>query len=155
MVIEMQIRKYTEADFDAVASIYNAARPDEFYGESGEFTLTPWAEDDYMMSILDSSEIYLYEEQTTLGFCGFTGSRINWLFVDPAHRGKGVGEKLLMHLLTKLADGANLSVWHSNERAKALYLKLGFQISQQFYITFQGRRMLVDKMVYLKQANEE
>jgi len=144
----MHIRRYTKADFNAVASIYNAARPDEFYAEEGPFIITPWADDEYMMSILDSSEIYLYEDETTLGFCGFTGTRINWLFVDPAHRGKGIGQKLLTHLLTKLAGGANLSVWHSNERAKALYLKLGFQISQQFYITFQGRRMLVDKMVY-------
>jgi len=144
----MKIRKYRDSDFNRVASIYNTARPDEFYGERGTFTTTPWAEDEYMMSILADSEIYLYEAEVILGFCGFTGTRINWLFVDPAHRGKGVARKLLTHVLAKLKEGATLSVWHSNERAKALYSKQGFQLSRQFYICFQGRKLLVDKMVY-------
>jgi len=149
----MKIRRYRAEDFDCVARIYNAARPDEFYAEEGTFSITPWADDEYMMSILDSSEIYLYEEGEILGFCGFTGTRINWLFVDPIHRGKGIGQNLLAYVLTKLVGDATLSVWHSNERAKALYIKQGFQLKRQFYVTFQGRRMLVDKMIYPAYSN--
>lgn len=147
MVIQMQIRKYTDADFNCVANIYNAARPDEFYGENGKFKMTPWAEDEYMMSILTNSEIYLYQAEAIWGSCGFTGDRINWLFVDPAHRGKGVGHKLLSHVLSKLKNGASLSVWKSNKRAKSLYLKQGFEVSREFYIKYQGKDMLVNTMV--------
>lgn len=148
----MQIRKYTDADFDRVANIYNLARPDEFYGEQGTFITTPWAQDEYMMSILKDSTLFVYEEGDAIqGFCGFTGERINWLFVDPAYRGKGVGQQLLSHLLTKLEKGATLSVWDSNLRAKSLYIKHGFVVSRAFYIHFQGSRLLVNKMLLNQQ----
>lgn len=149
----MHIRPYKEADFNFLAEIYNTARPDEFYAEQEHFIFTPWAEDEYMMSILGESSIYVYEEEEIIGFCGFTGKRINWLFVDPLHRGLGIGFKLLSHVLTKLENGATLSVWKSNERAKRLYIKQGFQVSGEFSIQFQGKQMRVNKMVYA--ANEE
>lgn len=145
----MPIRKYTDADFNGVANIYNQARPDEFYGEAGTFITTPWAEDEYMLSILNTSSLFVYEEDGMLcGFAGFTGARINWLFVDPAHRAKGIGYQLLTYLLDELKDGATLSVWASNQRAQSLYLKLGFEVSRSFYITFQARRLRVNKMLF-------
>lgn len=145
----MHIRPYQEADFNALAEIYNASRPDEFYAEEAEFTFIPWAEDEYMMSILSHSKIYVYEEDSIIGFCGFTGERINWLFVNPLHRGRGIGFELLLHVLTKLENGANLSVWKSNQRAITLYKKQGFKITGEFPVNFQGREMLVNKMHYL------
>ena len=144
----MHIRPYTKADFNSVASIYNAARLDEFYAERGQFTLTPWAKDEYMMSILTDSEIYVYQDGPILGFSGFTGNRINWLFVAPEHRGKGVGQDLLLYVLAKLKNSAKLSVWKSNQRAKSLYLKHGFKVSRQFSICYQGNNMMVCSMVY-------
>jgi len=145
----MSIRQYKPSDFNALARIYNASRPDEFYAEHRSFTLKAWVEDEYMMSILADSTLYVYEQEEVLGFCGFTGQRINWLFVEPNSRGKKIGEQLLLHLLTKLNQGATLSVWHSNQRAKSLYLKHGFEISRSFYIDFQGERMRVDKMLHV------
>lgn len=157
----MHIRPYKETDFESIANLYNTCRPDEFYGETGHFTLIPWAEDQYMMSILSRSDIFVYEssefganeEQSIIGFCGITGDRINWLFVSPNQRGHGIGQQLLSHLLltlekSKLESGIALSVWKSNQRAKYLYLKHGFHITAEFPMLFQGNTLLVNKMLY-------
>ena len=142
----MLIRKYIEADLSRLASIYDASRPDEFYAEEGGFKFIPWAEDEYIMSILGESEIYVYEEGTIFGFCGFTENHIHWLFVDPVNRGHGVGSKLLSYVLSKLNSCATLTVWESNERAKTLYKKHGFYVSRKFSVSFQEREMSVNTM---------
>jgi len=144
----MSIRRYQKSDFNRLADIYDASRPDEFYAEKGPFTFVPWAENNYMMTIFKGSEIYVYEEEAVLGFCGFTGNHINWFFVHPDSRGQGIGDKLMAHLLTKLERGATLSVWKSNERAKSLYKKHGFLVHKEFYMNFQGQRLLLNRMVY-------
>lgn len=144
----MPIRRYQKTDFNRLADIYDASRPDEFYAEKGDFTFVPWAENNYMMTIFKGSEIYVYEEEMVLGFCGFTDNHINWFFVHPDSRGKGIGDKLMTHLLTKLERGATLSVWKSNERAKSLYKKHGFLVYKEFYMNFQGEKLLLNRMVY-------
>ena len=159
----MPIRRYEKSDFNRLAEIYDASRPDEFYAEQGDFTFVPWAENNYMMTIFKGSEIYVYEENcvlddgvlgdcvvgnSVLGFCGFTGEHINWFFVHPNSRGQGIGDKLMAHLLTKLKRGATLSVWKSNERAKSLYKKHGFLVYKEFYMNFQGQKLLLNRMVY-------
>ncbi|PCK06324.1 MAG: hypothetical protein COA42_17400 [Alteromonadaceae bacterium] len=49
---------------------------------------------------------------------------IAWLYVDPEHRGKGVAEALLLHILPLLESDASLTVLKSNECAINLYAKL-------------------------------
>ena len=144
----MSIRKYTDDDFEALQNIYNIARPDEFYAEQGSFKFTPFADDEYIMFMLGESEVFVYEQDSILGFSGFSGDRINWLFVDPTSRGQGVGHKLLQYVLHKLEKGATLSVWKSNQRAQSLYKKLGFRISGEFQVGFQGHQLMVNTMVY-------
>ncbi|TEW56054.1 N-acetyltransferase [Psychromonas sp. RZ22] len=144
----MNIRQYKETDFTRLASIYDAARPHEFYQEEGDFIFTPWSKDEYMMAVFSQSKVYVYEEEDILGFCGFTGDRINWLFVDSINRGEGVGQKLLAYVLCQLEGSARLSVWKSNERAKGLYLKSGFRITSEFSLNFQGKERLMNTMVY-------
>ena len=154
----MPIRRYQKSDFNRLADIYDASRPDEFYAEKGDFTFVPWAENNYMMTIFKGSEIYVYEEDyavsdstisdSVVGFCGVTNNHINWFFVHPDSRGQGIAVKLMTHLLTKLKRGATLSVWSSNERAKSLYKKHGFLVYKEFYMNFQGQQLLLNRMVY-------
>lgn len=144
----MPIRKYNDDDFEALQNIYNIARPDEFYAEQGCFNFIPLADDEYIMFMLGESEVFVYEQDGIFGFCGFTGNRINWLFVDPSRRGYGVGYKLLQYVLNKLEKGATLSVWKSNQRAQSLYKKLGFRINGEFQVDFQGHQIMVNTMVY-------
>jgi ribosomal protein S18 acetylase RimI-like enzyme len=143
----MLIRKYKADDFEQLAGIYNTSHPDEFYCEDGDFSFVPWEDDKYIMSILDDSDVYVCEGSSILGFCGCLENHINWLFVGPESRGQGVAAKLLAYVLPKLEGGATLSVWKSNERAKALYEKFGFHLQKEFSVNFQGQNMLVNKMV--------
>lgn len=144
----MSIRKYKEADFNRLAEIYNVSKADEFYAEKINFKFTAWAEDKYMMSILEESDIYVYEKDEILGFCGSTGNRINWLCVDPMSRGQGIANQLLLYVISQLKSGVTLSVWKSNQRAKNLYKKHGFRILREFHLNFQGKEILVNTMVY-------
>jgi ribosomal protein S18 acetylase RimI-like enzyme len=143
----MNIRKYKTEDFDQLATIYNAAHPDEFYREDSEFSLIPWAEDVYIMSILKDSDVYVCEGDSILGFCGYLGDKLNWMFVNPNFRGKGVAAKLLTHILPKLNDNTFLFVLKSNVRAIALYQKFGFILHKELLVDFQGHHILLNKMV--------
>lgn len=145
----MLIRRYQKSDFKRLSEIYDLSRPDEFYAEAGDFTFIPWAENDYMMGLFAGAEIYVYEEDAVLGFCGFTGEHINWFFVHPNSRGKGIADKLLTYLLTnKLKRGTTLFVWKSNQRAISLYKKHAFLAYKEYHVNFQGKKILLNKMVY-------
>jgi len=144
---KVQIRKYRIEDFDQIAAIYNAAHPGEFYCEEGEFSFVPWTEDDYIMSLLADSDVYVCEDDSILGFCGYLGDKINWMFVQPKSSGKGVANKLLTHILPKLNAGTFLFVLKSNARAIALYKKFGFTINKEFVVNFQGHHLLFNKMI--------
>jgi ribosomal protein S18 acetylase RimI-like enzyme len=146
----MIIRKYKPTDFDQLANIYNVAHPDEFYCEEGDFSLTPWADDKHIMSILDDANVYVYEADSILGFCGYLDKQINWIFVKPECRGKGVASKLLMHVLSKLEHEAYLFVLKSNKRAMSLYENLGFCLDKEFPIIFQEKHTRLNKMVISK-----
>lgn len=143
----MIIRKYKSDDFARLAEIYDASHPDEFYGEEGDFSFVPWAEDKYIMSVLADSDVYVCEGNGIHGFCGSLDNHINWLFVEPGSRGLGVAAMLLAYVLPKLGEGTTLSVWKSNTRAKTLYKKFGFHLQKEFSVNFQGKNMLVNKMV--------
>ncbi|WP_159820188.1 GNAT family N-acetyltransferase [Colwellia sp. 20A7] len=146
----MIIRQYKTDDFEQIADIYNAAHPEEFYREKGQFSLVPWAEDKHILSILDSSDVYVYEEAAILGFCGFLDNKLNWMFVEPTARGKGVAAKLLEHVLPKLPDHSFLFVLKTNVRAIALYEKFGFVVQQEFIVNFQGSNIVLTKMIIKK-----
>jgi ribosomal protein S18 acetylase RimI-like enzyme len=143
----MIIRKYQTDDFEQLAAIYNVAHPDEFYCEEGKFSFVPWAEDEYIMSILNNSDVYICEAESILGFCGYLDNKLNWMFVDPKARGKGIAAKLLAHVLPKLQHDIFLFVLKSNVRAIALYEKFGFILHKEFLVDFQGHPILLNKMV--------
>ncbi|MBM7564174.1 GNAT family N-acetyltransferase [Paenibacillus sacheonensis] len=54
---------------------------------------------------------------------------IHRLVVDPGHFRRGIGERLIRHVLRTLADGTDkflVATGTANDPAKRLYLKLGF-----------------------------
>ncbi len=70
--------------------------------------------------------ISVNEGRVPTGFIGLEGSKIEALFIDPDHHGKGIGRRLIQH--AESLKGANLQVDvnEQNEGACAFYQRLGF-----------------------------
>ncbi|WP_027709698.1 acetyltransferase [Zooshikella ganghwensis] len=62
-----------------------------------------------------------------LGFIGTAENNIEMLFIDPAHRGKGVGKKLLSYALRELG-ASKVDVNEQNDQALGFYQHLGFKV---------------------------
>lgn len=144
----MEVRKYQDGDYDQVEKIYNVSRPDEFYGEKEQFSYEPWSEDEYIQSILKESEIYVCEENGIVGFCGYRANHINWLFVSPEFRGRGVASQLLAFVMPLMGAGITLTVGQSNERANKLYSKFGFVVKRHFIAPYQSSELAVSTLVF-------
>ena len=70
-----------------------------------------------------------------VGFMGTTEQKIDALFVDPQHKGRGLGQ-----LLTdQVARPASVDVNEQNEAAVAFYRHLGFEVIGRSELDDQGR----------------
>ncbi len=108
--------------------------------EEASFT-NPWTREMYVAELQNEavSRVYVVRGSTgeVLGFCSFwfvfDQLHINNLAVRPEHRGRGMGTRLLDHILREAsragARWATLEVRRSNEGARRLYARLGFQVS--------------------------
>jgi ribosomal-protein-alanine N-acetyltransferase len=98
---------------------------------------TSWRRDAYERELLNANARYLVAKigQRIVGYSGMWAiadeAHITTLAVEPEHRGKGIGERLLVALLEAAQDmGATrvvLEVRESNGVARALYAKYGFE----------------------------
>lgn len=111
--------------------------------ESVAFGLEAASFEDFHNLIQDlDEEIYLEvltNENSVQSVLGFTGLQLNFtessayiwnLLIDPEYRGRGLGQKLIEHLLniaiSKKCEIVSLEVAESNTVARSLYKKLGF-----------------------------
>lgn len=68
------------------------------------------------------------ESDEPIAFLGYSTGTIDALFVDPRHRGSGVGTRLVAHA-QHLAGGAlRVDVNEQNEAARGFYASLGFEV---------------------------
>ncbi len=106
----------------------------------------PWSKKSFEENLNRSDAVYVVarDGDKVLGYCGayviLNEADINQVAVEPLHRKKGVGGKMLAVLLEKLrkagADAVTLEVRKSNEAAIALYESMGFVtegIRKKFY----------------------
>lgn len=70
--------------------------------------------------------ISVNEDRVPTGFIGLDGSKIEALFVDPDHHGKGIGRRLIQHAESLKGDNLQVDVNEQNEGACAFYQRLGF-----------------------------
>lgn len=78
------------------------------------------------------------EGGTVLGFMGLSGSHLDALFIDPAHRGRGVGRLLVSHAVA-LERRLTTDVNEQNPQARGFYERLGFIAFGRSAIDDQGR----------------
>lgn len=145
----MEIREYEESDAGRIEEIYNGGRMDEFSGSKGSYHLIPWAEDEHTLSEFPDSKVYVCELDGVVGFCGFKNCHINWLFVDPVERNKGVASLLLEYVIPRIKGEVTLTVNQFNLAANKLYSKFGFEIKRDFEVEFQ-RQILFVRTLCLK-----
>ena len=92
---------------------------------------------DLRFSGLMASEIYVYQEQgRILGFGAINGNEIRALFVHPEHRAKGIGLCMLEFLLACVEREPYLYVVSTNQPAKSLYQRYGFNVVDTFESTY-------------------
>ncbi len=142
----MSIREYLESDYRSILNIYNSSKLDELRFESDVFELLPFEEDEVRSNQILESNIYVYGDKDIRGFCAYKGTEIRALFVHPDARGKGIGIQLLEYMLSNIAGSATLYVASSNVPAITLYQKYGFENGPQFETTYNGTRVLANKM---------
>jgi len=130
----VMIRPMTEEDLLQVETI-----------EQESFSL-PWSFDAFKSTLDREDTLYLVaaEEDMIIGYCGmyisFDEGEVPNVAVKRSYRGRGVGEVMMSELLVRAeARGVSsvfLEVRKSNEAARRLYEKLGFEsagIRKNFY----------------------
>jgi putative acetyltransferase len=94
---KMNIRQYSDTDWQEVEKIYNLSKPDEMRGSVDLQALIPFKEDSNAIKLFQDSEIIVMEENDKIiGFAGNKGNYISWLFVHPIIAGKKLQESYLI-----------------------------------------------------------
>ena len=66
------------------------------------------------------------EADRAVGFLGLSGSKVDSLFIDPNHGGRGLGTTLMDHARASASD-LSVDVNEQNAAAVAFYRRLGFR----------------------------
>ena len=78
------------------------------------------------------------DQDRAVGFMGLSGSHMDSLFIDPAHRGMGVGRNLVEHAAA-LQPSLTTDVNEQNTQALGFYQRLGFVQTGRSPTDDQGR----------------
>lgn len=91
-------------------------------------------------AFLPSAPLWLAvdDEDRAVGFMLLDGAQMEALFIDPAHRGTGVGRALVRHALS-LHPHLTTDVNEQNGQAVGFYERMGFQQTGRSPLDGQGR----------------
>jgi putative acetyltransferase len=65
--------------------------------------------------------------QRISGFAGVAAGKVEMLFIDPQHRGQGLGRQLLRYAIERM-NADELDVNEQNPQALGFYFKQGFEV---------------------------
>ena len=135
----MAIRSYRPSDWPRVCDIWNRAKRDEFRGAVDLSALIPLERDPEMQEHFHRSAMFVLERRgRVVGFAGHEDRVITWLFVDPDDYRRGIGSRLLLHLLGRIDGDTSLMVLSSNRAAIELYERFGFAAVKSFQTSHHG-----------------
>lgn len=138
----MLIRPFLEADTEPVVALWEACG-----------LLRAWNDPrkDIARKLDVQRELFLVAEIDGLivaaAMSGYDGHRgwVNYLAVDPAERGKGLGRKLMAEIESKLhalgCPKLSLQVRTGNDDAIAFYRALGYEVDAAVSL---GKRLIAD-----------
>ena len=134
------IRPYTDADLDAVLSVWYSA------SKVGH----PFMDEDFLTQerkalaeeFLPNSDTWVYERNgQVVGFISMNGDEVGGIFVGAGFHGQGIGRTLMDH-----ARGQHkcleLDVFKENEVGRRFYTRYGFVLERAHKHAETGRIML-------------
>lgn len=89
------------------------------------------------MQAVDHLLVATDEGGTPLAFMGIEGRRIEMLFVDAGHRGRGIGSRLVRHA-TDRYGADEVTVNEQNPQAVGFYEHMGFHVYKRTPLDEQG-----------------
>lgn len=89
-----------------------------------------------------------------VGFAGTSEGKLEMLFVDAAHRGRGIGSSLLTHVVHE-QDVTYVDVNEQNEQAVAFYTRSGFVLIGRSELDDAGRPYPLLRMTNVDQDSVE
>ncbi len=125
----MEIRRPTDAERAPLAALWERSvrATHHFLGEAGIAELRPLVAEALRG---DAPEWWVLVDDagTLLGFTGLSDHAIEGLFLDPAHRGKGGGRRLVEFAQERFPGPLKVDVNEQNPEALGFYEALGFRI---------------------------
>jgi ribosomal protein S18 acetylase RimI-like enzyme len=141
------IREFREEDWDAVCLIHDSARPHELAGSCDPRAFVPIEQDAEVADLRRCRKFVASQDDKVVGFVGIDKDYLAWLYVDPAHFGRGIGRELLRMGVREIGEGAWTKVLMGNKRAIALYESEGFRATGRFAGNNAGYPCSVMKMM--------
>ncbi len=128
----MKIRKFQDLDKASLINLWQTVFPDDPPHNEPSAVIDAKLNVDDLIFVAES-------EGELIGACmaGYDGHR-GWLYavaVDPAHRRKGIGEKIVQHSIRNLkklgCKKVNLQIRSTNTEVAAFYRSLGFIVEDR------------------------
>ncbi|MEX1662141.1 GNAT family N-acetyltransferase [Thioclava sp. 15-R06ZXC-3] len=120
------MREYKTADTDALITIWDNAEP----------LAHPFLSDEVRDQVRrDTTNIYLPNAETwvlecggaPVGFIAMIGTEIGGLFLDPSHQGKGMGRRMVDHIVA-IKGPLTVEVFKENKIGLPFYERYGFVV---------------------------
>ncbi|AZE87924.1 GNAT family N-acetyltransferase [Pseudomonas orientalis] len=115
------------SDYPELARIWEASvrathdfLPDSYIVLLKELLLTRYLDSVMLICTKDA-------RQHITGFAGVAAGKVEMLFIDPLHRGQGLGRQLLRYGIEHM-NADELDVNEQNPQALGFYLKQGFEV---------------------------
>lgn len=126
--MNLTLTAVTAEEYPALTELWEASvrATHDFLPEAHIQRLRPLILNDYLAAV----ELRAARDQqgTLLGFAGVHGHKLEMLFIDPAHRGAGVGKALLACAIAELGV-REVDVNEQNPQATDFYLHQGFVVT--------------------------
>jgi len=140
MSADWRIRRSRTADLDALVALWERSvrATHDFLAEADIEALRPLVREALTD---DALELWVLTEKTDvpIGFMGLDDHDIAALFLEPAHRGRGGGRRLVAHAQS-LRDGSlTVDVNEQNPAARGFYQALGFVVVGRSPLDDDGR----------------
>lgn len=140
MTDSAQIRRSRADDLDTLVALWERSvrATHDFLTEADIDALRPLVREALSD---DALELWVLTEQSDvpIGFMGLAGNDIAALFLEPAHRGRGGGRRLVAHAQALREGSLTVDVNEQNPAARGFYEALGFVVVGRSPLDDDGR----------------